>query len=227
MNRIWIMPAIWSLAALSVWAQASHPALLDGTITVTNKNGERVQILPGKKCTDLWVSPDESIIAFIAIEEEKPADKDGIEAFIQKSTIYVAQRTDDFRPVHVPAKISIDHRIWDVVREPKVSPDRRTIYFFVPDTMAAWTLIGKRVPDGRQSVIGKAKDYCVVWGGGHSGDLAILARQEATPGDPASGVAFSCSVRDRSGTLTKLKDCWDAFSEVTNQWSRESGGTCK
>ncbi len=57
-----ILGSLFSLAQ-SASIQAT---VKDGVIRYTAADGQRTVINVGKKCADLWVSPDESVIAFIA-----------------------------------------------------------------------------------------------------------------------------------------------------------------
>ena len=215
--------------SLQGWGESVPPTLSNGVVTYTGENGQRKEIQVGKKCSDLWVSPDGSIIAFIAIEKAQPPTAHEVEPFIEESSIYIARRSDHFKPIHLAVKVQIDERIWRVVREPKVSPDLATIYFFVPNTMTTWKLMSTAIPTGPYKTIADATDYCVVWGGDHSGDLVLLARHdpEPTAKDPAPGVTYPCYIRSQSGARTQLADeCFESFDKLATQWSREHGGTC-
>jgi hypothetical protein len=54
---------------VSLAQSASIQATLDnGVIHYTAADGQRKAINVGTKCADLWVAPDESVIAFVAIE---------------------------------------------------------------------------------------------------------------------------------------------------------------
>jgi hypothetical protein len=84
------------------WGDALK-TLSNGIVTY-EENGRRKEIQVGKKCADLWVSPDESVVAFIAIHKSKPATPQEIEPFIQESSIYIARKSDHFKPVHLAVK---------------------------------------------------------------------------------------------------------------------------
>ncbi len=216
------------LFAMQDWGEGLRPTLSKGVVTY-EENGRRKEIQVGKKCSDLWVSPDESIVAFIAIEKSKPATAQEIEPFIEESNIYIARKSDHFKPVHLAVKVEINGRTWKVAREPKLAPDRETVYFFVPNTMTTSKLMSTTLLAGSYKALADATDYCVVWGGDHSGELILLARRdpEPTAADPAPGVSYPCYVRSQSGSRTKLvDDCFADFNQVASRWSGEHGATC-
>jgi hypothetical protein len=70
-------------------------------VTYTAEDGRKKTIQVGMKCVDLWVAPDESVIAFVAVERERPPQTQEMEPLIEESSIYIARRSDHFRPVHV------------------------------------------------------------------------------------------------------------------------------
>jgi hypothetical protein len=223
-----LIPVGLCFVATQVWGEAVRPSLSKGVVTY-EEDGQRKEIRVGKKCADLWVSPDESVIAFIGIEKAQPATADEIEPFIEESSIYIARQADHFKPVHIAVRVEISGRTWKVVREPKLSPDRSTVYFFVPNTMTTWKLMRTTVAAGPYAMIADATDYCVMWGGDHSGSLVLLSRRdpEPTANNPAPGVSYPCYVRSESGKQTKLADeCFRDFDELARRWSREHGGTC-
>jgi len=55
-----------TLVVLESRGEAVRPTLSNGVVTYVAEDGHRHQIQVGKKCADLWVAPDESILAFIA-----------------------------------------------------------------------------------------------------------------------------------------------------------------
>jgi hypothetical protein len=71
-------------------------------------------------------------VAFIAIHKSKPATPQEIEPFIQESSIYIARKSDHFKPVHLAVKVELDGRSWKVVREPKLAPGSRDGLLFRP-----------------------------------------------------------------------------------------------
>jgi hypothetical protein len=81
--------------------------------------------------------------------------------------------------------------------------------------MTAWKLMSTKLPARSYGALDDATDYCVVWGGDHSGELILLARHDPEPADdPAPGVGYPCYVRSQSGSRTKLADeCFAGFDE--------------
>lgn len=216
----------WTLlAALDVQAETVHPTLSNGVVSYVGEGGQRREIQVGKKCADLWVAPDESIIAFIAIDKAQPANANNGEPFIEESSIYFARKSDQFRPVHIVLKkLLIAGRVWTVVRQPSVSPDLKTVYFSVPFTMTSWKLLSTSLTTHAYTIVGNADSYCVVWGGEYSGELLMQVRREEN-----TGVKYPCFVRSKSGTVAKVADedkCW-GFGEFAISWSREHGGSCR
>jgi hypothetical protein len=89
---------------VSLAQSAPIQATLDnGVIRYTAADGQRKSINVGKKCADLWVAPDESVIAFIAIEKDLGPDPAAPEVapYITESSIYIARKSGGFAPVRV------------------------------------------------------------------------------------------------------------------------------
>jgi hypothetical protein len=201
--------------------------LSHGVITYVANDGHRAKVAVGGACADLWVSPDQSIIAFIAIDKMGPTTTQSSEPFIEQSTVYIARRLDGFAPLRVVAQIRTDGRVWRVARQPSVSPDLRTIYFSVPYTMTTWKLMRGSIPPTSFETIGDADGYCVIWGGKHSGELLMQSRRESGQLRPR-GAEYPCYLRSKEGTLTNVATedaCW-AFDEFAERWSGERGGAC-
>jgi len=212
------------LVALDGRGQALHPTLSHGVVGYIAEDGQRRQVEVGKKCADLWVAPDDSIIAFVAVDKAQPPTANESEPFIEESSIYVARKSDHFKPVHLVVSVVIDGRTWKVVRQPSVSPDLKTVYFSVPFTMTTWKLLSTPLQDHSYTTIGDADSYCVIWGGDDSGELLMQVRREAN-----TGVSYPCYLRSKSGTLTRVAgedQCW-GFGEFAARWSREHGGKCQ
>ena len=64
--RLWFGILVANVYAV---AQPARPSLHSGVIQFMARNGTRSEIQIGKRCADLWVAPDESVIAFIGIEK--------------------------------------------------------------------------------------------------------------------------------------------------------------
>ncbi|HKV81634.1 MAG TPA: hypothetical protein VJP02_26035, partial [Candidatus Sulfotelmatobacter sp.] len=122
-------------------AQSASFRLVGGVVTYSSSDGKERQIAVGKPCADLWTDPDENVVAFIAVEKQRPAWGGAPEPYIEQSSVFVARRSDGFRPTRIGIDIEIDGLRWKVAREPRVSPDYSTLYFFVPDTMTSWALV--------------------------------------------------------------------------------------
>jgi hypothetical protein len=192
------------------------------------EDGRHVEIRVGRRCSDLWVSPDESVLAFIAIEKSRPAMAGEIEPFVEESTIYVARKADGFRPLRLAVDIELDRRVWHIAREPKLAPDLSTLYFFVPNSMTEWTLVSRSLDADTYKTLDYGTDYCVVSGGIHSGDVVILSRVDPQPGDPNGGVRYPCYARQVSGQRIALaSECFAAFDNVARRWADGGGGTCR
>jgi len=224
MIRWWVATALLTGVTVAC-AQSTSFRLVRGVVTYSSSDGKEHEIAIGKRCADLWTNRDGSVAAFIAVEKERPPWGPAGESFIEESSVFIARKSDDFRPIHIAVDIELDGRRWRTAREPKVSPDYSTLYFFVPDFMTSWALIGKPLAGGEPRLIGRGTDYCVVWGGRNSGDLGILTSFE--PQEPWRGVSHPCYMRASSGTMTKIADECADFERLTGQWSRERGGTCR
>jgi len=226
-----------SLLALIVsaqgWGQGSPlPALSNGVIRYPGEDGRRQRINVGKPCSDLWVSPDGRVIAFIAIEKAEPPTPAERGPFIEESTAYIAWKSDYFKPVPLHLKpVSIDGNQWRVFRQPSVSPDLHTVYFLIPDTMTTWRLMSRSLSGGPLKTVGDVMTYCVIWGGSRSGDLLTMIRQDPGPSHPASGVTYPCYLSGAPGDRTMIADgvsqsCW-AFGDFASRWSGKRGGACR
>jgi len=214
--------------AAGLQAQGIHPALSNGVVTYVAEDGRRVEVRIGRRCADLWVSPDESVMAFIAIDRSRPAMAGEMEPFVEESTIYVARKADGFRPLRFAVDIQLGRRIWHVAREPRLAPDLLTLYFFVPNTMTEWTLVSRPLDEDTYKTVDYGSDYCVVWGGSRSGDTVILSRVDPQPGDPNGGVRYPCYARQASGQKTTLaSECFAEFDNMARRWANAGGGSCR
>jgi len=216
------------LVAQSLCA-GGRPVLENGAIVITT-GAERREIRIGKRCADLWVAPDASIIAFIAVEKEIPPSGNEVAPFIEHSSLFVARQADGFKAVRIVLNSPvIDGRRWDVVRSPSVAPDRGTIYFMFPYTMTSWNL--RRVPlaGGASETVTDVVGYCVIWGGDRPGELLLQIRRVANPRDAAPGVSYPCYVRNTSGKQQRVAsehECW-VFDKFAAEWGTAHGGSCR
>lgn len=211
------------LLAAGTWGESSRPSLTNGVISYRAGDGRRRDIQIGRRCADLWVAPDGSVIAFIAIEKAFPGTGNGPEPFIEESSVYVAWKADGFRPVRIDLKrIVLNGMSWKIVRSPSVSPDGKMLYFSVPFTMKDSKLFSVSLPNGDNRPLTDEVSYCVVWGGRYAGDLLLL-RDIYVPVNQGLG----CFLRDNAGAQTRIED-FDCvgFNEFAARWSREQGGTC-
>lgn len=146
----------WSISVLSVLLGLlpvreclAEVVLRDGVIEYTGTDGQHHQIPARKKCLDLWVSPDESIIAFVVAEEVSPAHSVSDEVFVERSSVYVARKKDNYAPVSIVDRaVRIAGRPWQVFRNPRLAPGLDDLYFEVPYTMTTSKLFRIRVGDG-------------------------------------------------------------------------------
>jgi hypothetical protein len=230
--------AAFTLAAIAsahCWgedqSQGRNPRLSGGVISYV-ENGERLELKVGKPCSDLWVSPDGSVIAFIAIEKAQPPTSNEQGPFIEESSVYVAWRSQHFRPTRLDIDlVSIDGKPWRIFRQPSVSPDLATVYFLVPYTMTTWRLFSRPLVDGSVKDLGDAMAYCVVWGGQYTGDLMTVVRRESTTGPPPRGVTYPCYLSGQGASRTNLadgvsQDCVE-FGAFSARWGEEHGGVCR
>jgi hypothetical protein len=195
-------------------------------VTYETQAGRRATVNVGTKCDDLWVSPDGRAISFIAIEQAKPGSSNEIGPFIERSSVYFGLRSQDFKPLGVAAKPTINGMVWNVAREPKLSPDLRSVYFLVPNYMTSLQLTRTAVRGDSYERIADVSEYCVVWGGKYSGDLIILVAHDSE--QSGGGVTYPCYWRQGSGTQVELAaECSASFKTVVAKWSEGHGGICR
>jgi hypothetical protein len=205
-------------------AQSAKPSLDKGVIHITSRSGDRGEIQIGKRCSDLWVAPDESVIAFIGIERVIPGTEDDASPAISESSVYVAREVDDFRPIRLPfEQVEVQGRPWRVFRGPSVSPDGKTAYFSVPVTMKDRTLMSVSLPTGVPRVLHDHVEYCVIWGGPKSGALLTLENVYEPRFD-----GLRCYATSVAGRRTRLNDDGDcsAFLDFASRWARQHKGSC-
>jgi hypothetical protein len=170
-------------------------------------------------------------MAFVAIEQGRTPPRNPILGYdtgpiIEQSSIYIARRSDHFAPRSVPLKpIKILGREWFVVRHPSVSPDGKTIFFEVPDSVVSSTIMSTALSSGVLRQISDATDYCVIWDGEYSGGLLMQRRHIPEDLGP-SGVSYWCYLRSPAGVTTKLVEECDELEEFSKYWSKQHGGIC-
>lgn len=223
---------IWCELALSMAGSASElkPALIDGVVSFAPDGGDRRTINVGKRCTDLWVSPDQTVLAFIGVDKEtvpapNPLLSSVEEPQIEESSIYVARRSTGLIPVRLSiGPIAIEERSWLVLREPSVAPDGTDVFFSVPYSETSSKVFRFSLNSGALAAIADATAYCVVWGGDYSGYL--LLEQRYLPPDGDKGVIYQGWLRAPSGATTRIAADLDGIDAFEEHWSAQHGGAC-
>lgn len=197
----------------------------DGQITYRSASGSRTAVPVGLRCSDLWVAPDESVIAFIADPNSRAGTPVRSDVPLERNEVFVAFQSDGFAPINVtPAKpIVINGRPWQIFRQPRVLPDLRTVLFTVPYTLTTSKLISEPV-QGIPVVRGDESEYCAVWGGDSSGGL--LTQQRHIAADSSGGVAYRCYFLRFPGEAGALAGDCENFQEFARRWSSARGGRC-
>jgi hypothetical protein len=218
--------SLWRCLILSlVFIAASGAAsaevrLVNGVVTYTAENGARKSVDVGRQCVDLWVAPDESVIAFIAIDRSGGTDEGG-GPFVLASSIYVARKAESFNPSKVPVGTVRDNgqRVWEAFRNPSVSPDGKTVIFVVPAAMTGGFIVAHDLRTHPNETIGDETDYCNVWTGSKAGFVLVQERYL----DPAKGyVQYRCYLKRLGGKATS--DEGAACQEFNRR--RVQGGAC-
>jgi len=199
----------------------------NGVVSYLSAAGRRVDLTVGFRCSDLWVAPDESAIAFIADLGRKAGAVDiAPDELPLRTEVFVALRRDGFTPVNLTPSmpVLIDGRSWEVFRHPRLTPDLNTVLFGVPYTLTTSQIIRETFGQAAR-VVGDATDFCVVWGGSASGDLLIQNRQ--LDPNPRAGVEYRCYVWQSLAHATGVgEDCEDFF-EFSQRWAGARGGVCR
>jgi len=216
------IPLVSFLFIRQCQGQSIKPTLSNGVITYLREDGQQATMQVRRECADLWVSPDESVIAFITLDKIEPPTREY--GYLEESSIYIARRSDHFKPIQVHLRpIHISQR--KVVRQPSLSPDLKTLYFLVPSYMTSWTLISTQLSSSPNTKITDliGDGYCVIWGGRFSGDLLLNLRQQGK-----NGIDYPCFHRAKDGQLTKIgtgNECFE-FTNFALEWSQKHGGIC-
>ncbi len=201
-----------------------NPRLVDRVVHFTRSDGKDSIVEVSRKCTDLWVAPDQSVITFVAIDRQDGEVSPG-QPFITASTIFVARKDRGFVPLEISPIIPRFRQMdWKVVREPRVAQDGNTVYFTVPVAATYWALLSYDIRLRKTNFIADVVSYCSVWRGRDAGSLLFQTRS-LTPS--AMFVTHECSARDKRGNQSRLSaDCED-FEAVAREWSGKSGGWCR
>lgn len=219
--RLWFATLV---AVVCGAAQPASPSLRAGVIQFTARSGSRHEIQIGKKCADLWVAPDESVIAFIGIRKVAFGTENSTDPDIDESSVYIARKADDFKPVRLPfEQVEIEGKAWRIFRAPSLSPDGKTAYFTVPVTMKDWTLMSVSLPTSVPRVVHDHVEYCVIWGGPYSGALLTLENVYEPRFD-----GLRCFATSVAGDRTRLNDEGDCtgFLAFASRWARQHQGSC-
>jgi hypothetical protein len=155
-------------------------------------------------------------------------DQFAIEPFIEQSTIFVASRSEHFKPVRVALESPrVDGRDWNVFRTPVLSPDRGTVYFLVPAGGTSWFLMTVPVLGGTATPITWVEAYCVLWGGKHPGDLFVSVRKY--PADATQHLSHDYYRYDASRHAERVGNSQrkGTFQDFVHTWTRQDGATCE
>jgi len=221
----WLLMLTASLSIPSD-AETGKITLRNGVISYSDGAAEPSVVQVDGPCSDLWVSPDEQMIAFIRIDRSRP-DPLAIGPFIERSTIFVASRSTRFKPARVALEPpQVDGREWNVFRAPALSPDLRTVYFLVPAAGTSWLLMSVPVEGGTARPVTWVEAYCVLWGGAHSGDLLAVIRGEP---DDTHGVTHLYYHYGASGSAEQIgtREHDGDWRDVVRAWTRRYGGPCE
>jgi hypothetical protein len=140
--------------------------------------------------------------------------------------VYVARESDGFVPRRISLKpVTIAGTQWRVFRRPSVSPDGKTIFFEIPDSVVGSTIMSRSLTREALQTVGGASDYCVIWGGAHSGQL-ILQRRHVPVEDASHGVQYRCYLRHSVGQLQEIAEKCDDLGKFAAAWSRSHRGSC-
>jgi hypothetical protein len=167
--------------------------LVDGVISYTSEDGTRKRVEVGKRCSDLWVAPDESSFAFIAMERSHGFQHDG-EPFIVASSIYIARKSDRFGPVRLPVtSVKAANSDWEVFQRPSISPDGTTVFYAAPVYNSSSLIFAYNVETKTNRQFGSGIDYCPIWTGQDSGSI-LMWQRNFVGGDQVPGYKMECFV---------------------------------
>ena len=68
---------LFSVSTALVDAAPSQPRLVNRVVTYIADDGVTKTIDVGRECVDLWVAPDASVIAFVAVDKAAGTDEGG------------------------------------------------------------------------------------------------------------------------------------------------------
>jgi hypothetical protein len=195
------IPILIAMLAMTGHAAAGvlHAAITDFAVTYSDEDGTAKKIDVGKRCADLWVAPDESALAFIAIEAGTGLLDHG-EPDITKSTIYITRKSNHFLPERIAAEGAM---VKDLppspFRYPSLSPNQ-TLLFFSMDDGGEWTILAYDRRINTVETLSRGRAYCTVWEGPFAGAVLVYQRypapgQTAPPNRENESWANRCVVR--------------------------------
>jgi hypothetical protein len=198
---------------------AAEPKLdveLRGEVVMIFRDGREQALDVGWPCADLWVSPDKTVIAFVAVKKLGPR----LSGLPQDTAIYVAFQKDGFKPVPIGVtSVMLAHRQWRVFRRPRVMPNVGSVVFAVPYTATADKLFAVKIPHGRAVPIGDASEYCAISKGKFTGQLITQVRTS----DVTNGVSYSCRLRSLIGKEAVLNRHCEDFDDFVSTWTALNG----
>jgi len=228
-----VLTAVVSVLPSILLAADLRPEIKDGVVNYTNEDGQRRTIEVGKECIDLWVAPDQSVLAFAGIERTSTPPTDPRVAqlgfhqapLVEETSLYIAWRSHNFAPQQLEVKpVSVFGQQWSEFRRPSVSPDGQTLYFEVRDSETSSTIMAMSLRSGVLHQVLDASNYCVLWGGAYSGEVLLQIRY--LPTNVHQGVIYQCHLRDGNGVLRKVADQCDDLEDFAKEWAPRMGGTC-
>ena len=210
-------------------AESLRPVIESGVISWTDDSGKRKKLEIGSRCADLWISPDEGTIAFVALEQLEPNNGTALQwekgtMFVASSSIYIATRSSHFAPVLAVRgsfRIALPHLEYSsILRSPSLSEDGDTVFFRIPYGGATGLLMKKSLTTGKISRVIEMVEYCPVWGGSASGDLLLMRRRQGHT------IEYWCEVMTRGGLLAVLNGGQCMLNLFGPEWSIKKGGAC-
>lgn len=198
-----------------------RPELKDGVISYMTEDGKKKSIGIGAPCADLWVAPDESVLAFISIDRSRGLDLDGT-PFVVTSSLYIARKNEDFAPTRLALNtVRTYDQDWQVFRKPKVLPDGETVTFSVPVSITSGEVFAYHLKTGAVTKVGGSIDYCVVWNGEQAGTILMQRRRLID-----LELEYSCYARPPRGDEVRVAEKCEDFKTFLHDWTRIHGGTC-
>jgi hypothetical protein len=190
-----------------------HFQIEKGRISYEDSHNRLRYIEVRKPCLDLWVSPDESVIAFISVDDSDGEDLNG-DPFVTKSTVYVARRETGFRPETASSDTAPSGFSY---RFPKVLSDRKTVIVGLPTSATSMTL--EAIKPNRQNIrlAQSVVRFCSIWNGPHRGE--IIAQQRVLLDDSVGARCIHIGVGGKPFEVPI--DC-SHFVAASEAWSKST-----